>query len=54
MSDRRLPIHPAQRVDRSRSLTFTLDGKPVAAYHGETIGAALCAAGVQTLTRSFK
>lgn len=54
MSDRRLPIHPAQRVDRSRSLTFTLDGKSVAAYHGETIAAALCAAGVQTLSRSFK
>jgi sarcosine oxidase, subunit alpha len=54
MSDRRLPSHPAQRVDRSRSLTFSLDGKPVAAYHGETIGAALCASGVQTLSRSFK
>jgi sarcosine oxidase subunit alpha len=54
MSDRRLPSHPAQRVDRSRSVTFTLDGKPIAAYHGETIGAALCASGVQTLSRSFK
>ena len=54
MNDRRLPNHPAQRVDRSRSLTFTFDGKPVAAYHGETIGAALCASGVQTLSRSFK
>jgi sarcosine oxidase subunit alpha len=54
MNDRRLPNHPAQRVDRSRSLSFTFDGKSVAAYHGETIGAALCADGVQTLSRSFK
>ena len=54
MSDRRLPVHPAQRVDRSRSVTFTFDGKSVAAFQGETIGAALCADGVQTLSRSFK
>jgi sarcosine oxidase, subunit alpha len=54
MSDRRLPSHPAQRVDRSRPLTFTFDGKSVAAYHGETVGTALCADGVQTLSRSFK
>jgi len=54
MSDRRLPIHPAQRVDRSRPLTFSFDGKSVAAFHGETIAAALCAEGVQTLSRSFK
>jgi sarcosine oxidase, subunit alpha len=54
MSERRLPMHPAQRVDRSRPIAFSFDGKHVAAYHGDTIGAALCAGGVRTLTRSFK
>src|SRR3984957_2095576 len=54
MSDRRLSTHPAQRVDRSETLTFTFDGKRVPAYRGETIAAALCAADVDTLSRSFK
>ena len=54
MSDRRLSTHPAQRVDRSETLTFTFDGKRVPAYRGETIAAALCAADIQTLSRSFK
>jgi sarcosine oxidase subunit alpha len=54
MSDRRIPTHPAQRVDRSHALTFTLDGKRVPAYGGDTIAAALCASDIDTLSRSFK
>jgi sarcosine oxidase subunit alpha len=54
MSDARLPIHPSQRVDRSKPVQFTFDGRLIAAYEGETIGAALHAAGATTLSRSFK
>ncbi|MEX2304057.1 MAG: 2Fe-2S iron-sulfur cluster-binding protein [Bryobacterales bacterium] len=35
-------------------MKFTFDGRAVEAYEGETIGAALCAAGITTLSRSFK
>ena len=54
MSEARLPVHPTQRVDRSKSVTFTFEGRAISAYEGETIGAALCAAGITTLSRSFK
>ena len=54
MSESRLPAHPAQRVDRSKSVSFTFEGRTVSAYQGDTIGAALCAAGITTLSRSFK
>jgi sarcosine oxidase subunit alpha len=47
-------VHAAQLVDRSKPLQFTFDGRAIQAYEGETIGAALCAAGVSTLSRSFK
>jgi sarcosine oxidase subunit alpha len=50
----RLPAHPAERIDRTRTLTFTFDGKPVPALAGDTIGSALYAAGRRTFSRSFK
>ncbi|HEV8673506.1 MAG TPA: 2Fe-2S iron-sulfur cluster-binding protein [Methylomirabilota bacterium] len=50
----RLPPHPAQRADRGRPVTFTFAGRPVPAFAGDTVGAALHAAGVRILSRSFK
>jgi sarcosine oxidase subunit alpha len=50
----RLPSQPGERVDRSQTLTFTFDGKPVAALRGDTIASALFAAGRRTFSRSFK
>ncbi len=54
MSDPRLPSHPAQRVNRSKPITFAFEGRLIQAYEGETVAAALYAAGVRTFSRSFK
>ncbi|HLE98045.1 MAG TPA: 2Fe-2S iron-sulfur cluster-binding protein [Candidatus Thermoplasmatota archaeon] len=45
----RVPGHP-----RGPPVTIFLDGKPVRAYEGETVGAALHASGVAALSRSIK
>ena len=50
----RLPKQGGERVDRSRTLRFSFDGKPVEALEGDTIGSALYAAGQRTFSRSFK
>src|ERR671930_613657 len=50
----RLPPQAGERLDRGRQLTFTFDGKPVAALEGDTIGSALYVAGQRTFSRSFK
>jgi sarcosine oxidase subunit alpha len=50
----RLPQSPAERIDRSTTLTFTFDGRTVTAYEGDTIGSALFANGQRTFSRSFK
>jgi sarcosine oxidase subunit alpha len=50
----RLPPHPAQRTDRSRTIDFTFASRPFTAFAGDTVGSALCAAGVQIFSRSFK
>ena len=50
----RLPPQPGERIDRSRTITFDFDGKPVEALAGDTIGSALYAAGQRTFSRSFK
>src|SRR5579862_3662112 len=50
----RLPSQPGERIDRSRTLTFTFDGKTVEALEGDTIASALFAAGRRTFSRSFK
>jgi sarcosine oxidase subunit alpha len=54
VSDPRLPPHSAQRVNRENPLTFTFEGQPIRAYAGETIAAALYAAGIRIFSRSFK
>ena len=50
----RLPPQPGERLDRSETISFTFDGKPVEALGGDTIGSALYAAGQRTFSRSFK
>lgn len=50
----RLPPHPVQEVDPTRKVTFSFAGREVTAYVGDTIAAALYAAGVRIFSRSFK
>lgn len=41
-------------IDRSRSLPFTFDGKPLSGHPGDTLASALLANGVGLVGRSFK
>jgi sarcosine oxidase subunit alpha len=50
----RLAPQPGERIDRSRPVSFSFDGKPVAGYEGDTIASALYASGRRTFSRSFK
>src|SRR4051812_2219311 len=50
----RLPPQPGERIDRTRPVEFTFDGKPVDGFEGDTIASALYAAGRRTFSRSFK
>ena len=50
----RLPPQPGERIDRTRSVAFTFDGREVRGFEGDTIASALYAAGRRTLSRSFK
>lgn len=50
----RLPVGPAEQIDRDRRVAFTFDGRTIEAHPGDTVGSALAAAGVHTLSRSFK
>ncbi len=50
----RIAPQPGERIDRSQTLSFTFEGKPVSAYAGDTIGSALYAAGRRVFSRSFK
>ncbi|HTW43612.1 MAG TPA: 2Fe-2S iron-sulfur cluster-binding protein [Solirubrobacteraceae bacterium] len=50
----RLPSQAGERIDRTQTVSFTFDGKPVSALAGDTIGSALYAAGQRTFSRSFK
>ena len=52
MSGRRLDS--GGRIDRSRALRFTFDGKAYTGYAGDTLASALLASGVQVFGRSFK
>ena len=42
------PEHDLAEVERSDPFTFRFEGRPISAYPGETIGAALMAAGIVT------
>ena len=50
----RLAPHPTQRIDRSRSVVFEFNGRPVQAYEGDSVASALYASGVRVFSRSFK
>ena len=50
----RLPRQPGERIDRSRELELTFDGKRVRAFEGDTIASALFASGRRVFSRSFK
>ncbi|MFM9138999.1 MAG: FAD-dependent oxidoreductase, partial [Solirubrobacterales bacterium] len=50
----RLDPQPAERLDRSKAITFSFDGKPVSGFEGDTVASALFAGGQRTFSRSFK
>ncbi|MBT9291656.1 (2Fe-2S)-binding protein [Prosthecodimorpha staleyi] len=45
-------VRIAHGIERGRSVTILVDGQPVAAHEGETLAAALAAAGRATLRHS--
>jgi predicted molibdopterin-dependent oxidoreductase YjgC len=47
--DLRVDDHDPRGLERGRALEFHFDGQPVRAFEGETIGAALLAAGTRAL-----
>ncbi len=53
-SSRRLAPTPSEQIDRSQTVSFTFNGKPVTALTGDSIASALLAAGIDTFGRSFK
>ncbi len=42
------------RIDRNRPLSFSLDGKRVGGFHGDTLASAVFASGLRLVGRSFK
>ena len=50
----RLDPSPIELIDRSKSIEFEFNGRPVHAYEGDTVGSALYASGVRIFSRSFK
>lgn len=48
----RITQHPILRFDRGKELHFIFNGQPMTGYEGETIAAALHAAGVKELAKS--
>ncbi len=53
-TDLRIKEHPILKFDRGREVELKYHGKKIMAFEGETIGAALHAAGAKALTRSLK
>lgn len=41
-------------VQRGKPVTISVDGKPIEAYQGETVAAAMLAAGIRTFHESHK
>ncbi|TGS17086.1 FAD-dependent oxidoreductase [Mesorhizobium sp. M2E.F.Ca.ET.209.01.1.1] len=50
----RLPAPFGSRIDRSRRIRFTFEGKSFEGYEGDSIASALAASGQWVLSRSFK
>lgn len=54
MSDRPYRLPDGGRIARDRPLKFTLDGRPLSGFAGDTLASALLANGVTLIGRSFK
>jgi len=54
MSDHRLDPQPGEVIDRSKTVSFTWNGRRYEGLEGDTIASALAANGVRVLSRSFK
>ena len=52
--DLRITEHFLLNIERGEQITFLFDGKAITAYSGETVAAALYAAGIKIFSRSFK
>ncbi|TET36676.1 MAG: (2Fe-2S)-binding protein [Planctomycetota bacterium] len=50
----RIEKHPILDFARGKKVKFTFDGREITGHEGETITAALVAAGVLTLSKSIK
>lgn len=50
----RIKEHPILPLRRGKLIKFTYDGMPLEGYEGETIAAALHAAGIKTLSHSHE
>jgi predicted molibdopterin-dependent oxidoreductase YjgC len=50
----RIKEHPVLEFKRDKEITFTYNGNKIKAYEGETIAAALYAAGIRVLKASSK
>ena len=50
----RLPPAPGERLDRSKPISFSFEGRRVEGFGGDTIASALAANGISILSRSFK
>ena len=50
----RLPAREGESIRRDRVLSFTLDGRRMHAFEGDTVGSAVAAAGIEITGRSFK
>jgi aerobic-type carbon monoxide dehydrogenase small subunit (CoxS/CutS family) len=53
-ADMRITQHPILNFDRGKEINFTFNGQPMKGYEGETIAAALHAAGVKVLAKSLE
>ena len=47
-------LNTGGRIDRSRVVNFSFDGKSYSGYAGDTLASALLANGVRLVGRSFK
>ncbi|MEP6146093.1 MAG: 2Fe-2S iron-sulfur cluster-binding protein, partial [Nisaea sp.] len=54
MSGQSFRIRDKGRIDRSKPVRFTFDGKSYEGYEGDTLASALIANGVHLIGRSFK
>jgi sarcosine oxidase subunit alpha len=50
----RLAAAPGELLDRTKAISFILDGRKVQAFEGDTVASAMAAAGVVVTGRSFK